>query len=42
MINEMLELVGFKHGEGQMTTGSSNANMLAMMSARNEMLPKLK
>jgi glutamate/tyrosine decarboxylase-like PLP-dependent enzyme len=42
MINEMLELVGFKHGEGQMTTGSSNANMLAMMSARNEMLPEVK
>jgi glutamate/tyrosine decarboxylase-like PLP-dependent enzyme len=42
MINEMLDLVGFKHGEGQMTTGSSNANMLAMMSARNEMLPEVK
>lgn len=42
MINEMLELVGFQHGEGQMTTGSSNANMLAMMSARNEMLPDVK
>lgn len=42
MINEMLELVGFKHGEGQMTTGSSNANMLAMMSSRNEMLPEVK
>lgn len=42
MIKEMLDLVGFKHGEGQMTTGSSNANMLAMMSARNEMLPRAK
>ncbi len=31
----MLELVGFTNGEGQMTTGSSNANMIAMMAARN-------
>lgn len=35
MIDQMLELVGFKNGEGQMTTGSSNANMIAMMCARN-------
>ena len=42
MIQEMLDLVGFKNGEGQMTTGSSNANMLAMMAARNESLPGVK
>ena len=42
MIREMLDLVGFTHGEGKMTTGSSNANMLAMMAARNEMLPTAK
>ncbi|GAB6193157.1 hypothetical protein JCM39068_29060 [Desulfocastanea catecholica] len=42
MINEILDLVGFKNGEGRMTTGSSNANMLAMMSARNEILPEAK
>lgn len=35
MIEEMLRLVGFENGEGQMTTGSSNANMIAMMIARN-------
>ena len=35
MIDQMLELIGFKNGEGQMTTGSSNANMIAMMAARN-------
>ncbi|BHH84574.1 pyridoxal phosphate-dependent decarboxylase family protein [Desulforhopalus sp. 52FAK] len=35
MIEQMLDLVGFVNGEGQMTTGSSNANMIAMMSARN-------
>ncbi|WP_136809757.1 pyridoxal phosphate-dependent decarboxylase family protein [Desulfosediminicola flagellatus] len=35
MIRQMLDLVGFRNGEGQMTTGSSNANMIAMMCARN-------
>lgn len=35
MIRQMLDLVGFSNGEGQMTTGSSNANMIAMMAARN-------
>lgn len=35
MIRQMLDLVGFVSGEGQMTTGSSNANMIAMMCARN-------
>ena len=35
MIEEMLALVGYENGEGQMTTGSSNANMIAMMCARN-------
>ncbi|MDA3917200.1 MAG: pyridoxal-dependent decarboxylase [Deltaproteobacteria bacterium] len=42
MIQQMLDLVGFKNGEGQMATGSSNANMLAMMAARNESLPTVK
>lgn len=35
MIDQMLELTGFVDGEGQMTTGSSNGNMIAMMCARN-------
>jgi glutamate/tyrosine decarboxylase-like PLP-dependent enzyme len=35
MIERMLEIVGFSGGQGQMTTGSSNANMIAMMCARN-------
>lgn len=35
MIERMLEIAGFSGGEGQMTTGSSNANMIAMMTARN-------
>ncbi|MCF6249344.1 MAG: PLP-dependent decarboxylase [Desulfobacula sp.] len=42
MIRQMLDLVGFRNGEGQMTTGSSNANMLAMMAARNQSLPTVK
>ncbi len=35
MLEVMLKLVGFTNGVGQMTTGSSNANMIAMMAARN-------
>mgnify|MGYP001179547953 CR=1 FL=1 len=35
LLSTMLELVGFATGSGQMTTGSSNANMIAMMAARN-------
>ena len=35
LLRTMLELAGFKHGSAQMTTGSSNANMIAMMAARN-------
>jgi glutamate/tyrosine decarboxylase-like PLP-dependent enzyme len=35
MLQKMLDVVGFKNGEGQITTGSSNANMIAMMAARN-------
>ena len=42
MIRQMLELVGFSTGEGQMTTGSSNANMIAMMMARNLTLDSVK
>lgn len=42
MIEQMLDVVGFEQGEGQMTTGSSNANMIAMMSARNIWNSKVK
>lgn len=42
MLRQMLEIVGFKHGEGQMTTGSSNGNMIAMMVARNQILQNVK
>lgn len=36
MLKTMLELVGFNNGIGEMTTGSSNANMIAMLVARNK------
>jgi len=42
LLQTMLDLVGFKGGCGQMTTGSSNANMLAMMAARNDLQPEAK
>jgi glutamate/tyrosine decarboxylase-like PLP-dependent enzyme len=42
MLRTMLELVGFTNGTGQMTTGSSNANMIAMMAARNKINPAIK
>ena len=35
LLRTMLELAGFENGSAQMTTGSSNANMIAMMAARN-------
>jgi len=42
MLRTMLDLVRFKNGTGQMTTGSSNANMIAMMAARNKTNPEIK
>ncbi|HEC06532.1 MAG TPA: pyridoxal-dependent decarboxylase, partial [Thiolapillus brandeum] len=33
MLDTMLDLAGFGEGEGQMTTGSSNGNMIAMLAA---------
>lgn len=42
LIERMLDLVGFANGEGQMTTGSSNANMIAMMAARNQANSQIK
>ena len=42
MLETMLDLVGFRDGCGQMTTGSSNANMIAMMAARNNLTLEIK
>ncbi len=42
MLRAMLDLTGFQNGSGQMTTGSSNANMIAMLAARNRTAPAIK
>ncbi len=42
MLETMLELVGFDEGEGQMTSGSSQGNLVAMLAARNERLQTAK
>ncbi len=42
LLRTMCDLVGFENGTGQMTTGSSNANMIAMMAARNSVSPEIK
>jgi glutamate/tyrosine decarboxylase-like PLP-dependent enzyme len=42
MLDQMQAIVGFAGGQGQMTTGSSNANMIAMMCARNLHDPMVK
>ncbi|MCF6242693.1 MAG: pyridoxal-dependent decarboxylase [Bacteroidales bacterium] len=42
LINKMCKIAGFKNGGGTFATGGSNANMLAMMSARNKILPLVK
>ena len=36
LLQAMLDLVGFPKGSGQMTTGSSNANLIALLIARNQ------
>ncbi len=42
IIKKMCRIAGFENGGGTFTTGGSNANMLAMMSARNKLLPEIK
>jgi len=42
LINKMCKITGFVNGGGTFTTGGSNANMLAMMNARNKLLPGVK
>lgn len=42
LINTMCKIAGFENGGGTFATGGSNANMLAMMSARNKILPSSK
>ncbi len=42
LIEKMCRITGYKNGGGTFATGGSNANMLAMMSARNKILPTVK
>ena len=42
LIQKMCKIAGFENGGGTFSTGGSNANMLAMMSARNRILPMVK
>ena len=42
LIEKMTGIVGYEDGGGIFATGGSNANLLAMMSARNKMLPTVK
>jgi len=42
LIKKMTGIVGYENGGGTFATGGSNANMMAMMSARNKMLPTVK
>ncbi len=42
MIAKMLGIAGFPNGEGLFLTGGSNANLVAMFSARNRKIPRVK
>ncbi len=40
LIKKMCNIAGFKNGNGIFVTGGSNANLIAMFSARNKILPQ--
>ena len=42
LLRKLNKLVGFETGEGTFLTGGSNANLIAMFSARNKMCPEIK
>lgn len=42
LIAELNSYIGFEQGEGTFVTGGSNANLLAMMCARNQAFPEAK
>jgi glutamate/tyrosine decarboxylase-like PLP-dependent enzyme len=42
LIAEMNSSIGFNHGEGTFVTGGSNANLIAMLCARNKAFPDAK
>ncbi|MFO7557435.1 MAG: aminotransferase class V-fold PLP-dependent enzyme [Desulfobacterales bacterium] len=41
LIKKMNQLIGFSNGEGTFLTGGSNANLVAMISARNKTFPEI-
>lgn len=41
LIRKMCGIVGYPDGEGIFLTGGSNANLIAMLSARNHQFPQL-
>ncbi len=40
LIKKMCDIAGFKNGSGTFVTGGSNANLLALFSARNKVFPE--
>jgi len=42
MLDKMSKIVGFPDADGSFVTGGSNANLLAMFSARNKLFPEIK
>jgi glutamate/tyrosine decarboxylase-like PLP-dependent enzyme len=42
LIRKMCRIVGYNDGEGVFLTGGSNANLVAMLSARNKLFPKIR
>jgi glutamate/tyrosine decarboxylase-like PLP-dependent enzyme len=42
LIRKMCGIAGFKNGDGIFVTGGSNANLIAMFSARNRIFPEIK
>ena len=42
LIQKMCRITGFQNGDGIFVTGGSNANLIAMFSARNKLFPKIK
>jgi len=42
LITKMCKIAGFESGDGTFVTGGSNANLIAMFSARNKVYPKAK
>ncbi|MEQ9482742.1 pyridoxal-dependent decarboxylase [Coleofasciculus sp. F4-SAH-05] len=42
LIQKMAELVGFQNGDGIFLTGGTQANLVALLCARNQVLPQVK